>query len=302
MNVYSPLVKNQKSVLVESLDKSIIADRYAKECKIDVSPYFKNKSVDIYQCPVSGYRFYFPKELMADGAFYEHLEDISSGGYYSKRWEHDEAIKFINSTDSVLEIGCGSGKFLKMCRDKNVKHISAIDLNSQSITRLKEEGFDASLATIEEYKTANENKRFSIICAFQVLEHVYEVYEFLSSAFALLQTKGKLIIAVPNNNPYFFKHDKYHTLNLPPHHMGMWDERSLKYIAQLFNVDVASYKTEPLHRYKEWFNVQKRHLISKGKLYKILDLVPRPIYKFVLKLFASQIEGAYSLIVFQKNL
>ena len=78
-------------------------------------------------------------------------------------------------------------------------------------------------------------KRFSFICSFQVLEHVYEVYGFLNSAIALLKNKGKLIIAVPNNNPYFLKHDKYHTLNLPPHHMGIWDERSLKFIGKLFD-------------------------------------------------------------------
>ena len=301
MIVYSPLVKNQISVLVETLDNNIVIEKYKKECQIDVSNYLTNGPVQIYQCPASGYRFYFPKELMADGSFYEHLENITKGEYYNHRWEHYEAARFINPADTMLEIGCGSGNFLKICRDKGVEHISAIDLNSQSIKKLKEEGFDASESTIEDYRKKNREKRFSFICSFQVLEHVYEVYGFLNSAIALLKNKGKLIIAVPNNNPYFLKHDKYHTLNLPPHHMGIWDERSLKFIGKLFDIDVVSYKTEPLRRYKEWFLVQKKHLVSKNKLYKVLNLIPMPICKLIVKLFSYRIEGAYSIILFQKK-
>jgi len=231
MTVYSPLVKNQISELIETLDNKIIIEKYKKDCQIDVSPYLEGRSVQIYRCSISGYRFYFPKELMADGLFYEHLENISEGGYYSQRWEHYEAVTFINSSDTIFEIGCGNGNFLKICRKKGFQSISAIDLNSQSIKKLMEEGYDASENTIEDYRRKNEGKKFSIICAFQVLEHVYDVYNFLDSAIALLENKGKLIIAVPNNNPYFFRHDKYHTLNLPPHHMGLWNESALKYIA-----------------------------------------------------------------------
>jgi len=33
--------------------------------------------------------------------------------------------------------------------------------------------------------------------------------------------------------------DPYHTLNLPPHHVMLWDEISLRKIGQLYNLEVV---------------------------------------------------------------
>jgi 2-polyprenyl-3-methyl-5-hydroxy-6-metoxy-1,4-benzoquinol methylase len=68
---------------------------------------------------------------------------------------------------------------------------------------------------------------YDAVCLFQVLEHMHDISGFFKHVRAFIKPQGKLIISVPNNNPYLYVNDKLHTLNLPPHHMGLWTGSSL---------------------------------------------------------------------------
>ena len=46
------------------------------------------------------------------------------------------------------------------------------------------------------------------------------------------------MIGVPNNEPYFQGYDKYCTLNLPPHHMGLWNRKVFERTAPLFGLKI----------------------------------------------------------------
>ena len=72
------------------------------------------------------------------------------------------------------------------------------------------------------------------------------MHDFIKDSLLALKPNGKLIIGVPNNNPFLFVNDKYHTLNLPPHHAGLWNKKSLKSLEQIFNIELVSLQYEPL--------------------------------------------------------
>lgn len=57
----------------------------------------------------------------------------------------------------------------------------------------------------------NESQ-FDVVTFFQVLEHIADVHSFLTSALLTLKTGGKVILAVPNNEPYYLKYDRLHFL------------------------------------------------------------------------------------------
>lgn len=65
-------------------------------------------------------------------------------------------------------------------------------------------------------------------CTFQTLEHIFEVGSFFEALRRLLKTGGRLIVAVPNSEPYLERFNKYATFNTPPHHVGLWNRQSLK--------------------------------------------------------------------------
>ena len=41
---------------------------------------------------------------------------------------------------------------------------------------------------------------------------------------------------------------------MPPHHMGMWDKKSLKYLTKIFKLTIESIRFEPLQTYHiDWY-------------------------------------------------
>src|SRR5690606_22887486 len=105
---------------------------------------------------------------------------------------------------------------------------------------------------------------FDVICSFQVLEHVYEVNDFINNQLRILKKGGRLIVGAPNNNPYLFIHDKYHTLNLPPHHAGLWNKKSLTSLEKVFNLEVEEVFYEPFSiSYHDFFEVNFKRLKNK---------------------------------------
>jgi hypothetical protein len=51
-----------------------------------------------------------------------------------------------------------------------------------------------------------------------------------------------LIFAVPNNEPFFQRFSKYEVLNLPPHHMGLWNLAAFRKLGDFFEIDLAEFE------------------------------------------------------------
>ena len=124
-------------------------------------------------------------------------------------------------------------------------------------------------------------QRYDIICSFQVLEHVTEVGEFIDACLKCLKPGGLLIYAVPNNNPFLYKHDKFNVLNLPPHHAGLWNKISLLNIEKFFDLTVINYKVEPIDNLKHQIKII---LTYKGfnRMVHIIKRIPYKLFNFML--------------------
>ena len=111
-----------------------------------------------------------------------------------------------------------------------------------------------------------------------------------------------MIVCVPNNNPYLYKHDFYHTLNLPPHHAGLWNKEAFGNLPRFFPMKVRSIRIEPLQDYKLWYQTQVNYYKEKGSgLSTLLSIIPRPVYKAPLILLRNYIEGRNILVEFVKQ-
>lgn len=247
--VHSPLdPTGKKAELIDEFESERVINQY-KKIGLEVSRFFKNPKFYLYQCVTTGYRFYYPENIIADAKFYE---DISiSRTYYSKRWEHERALKFLKRKDSVLEIGSGFGIFLSMLKEKGIKG-KGLELNVYAVEKCMQLGLEVNSNLIQE-EAMSAGKRHDVVVTFQVLEHIYDVNEFLYSTISVLKSGGRLIIGVPNNNPYIFIGDKFHTLNLPPHHAGLWNKNSLKSLEKIFPIKLENIEFEPLELTYDYF-------------------------------------------------
>ena len=236
-NPVSPVTTSGATTLTDTFRSSDVIALYKEQFGIDVDRFFTSENFSMYQCNQTGYRFYYPNGLDGDGDFYATLQTKFGDGYYHDwKFENQLAYNAINPNDKVLDIGCGVGNFLIKAKDKAAE-VCGLELNEKAVEVCKQKGLSVYNELIAEHAEKRPGY-YDMVCMFQVLEHIYDIKSFLDDSLKVLKKGGKLVIGVPNNEPYFKSYDKYSTLNLPPHHMGLWNKEVFKKIAPLFNIEM----------------------------------------------------------------
>lgn len=289
MNKILSPITNRSNVDFEcKLDTNIIINKYQQDYNLDVSSYFDGvDDIKIYRCLATKYRFYYPFGLAGDADFYAELQ--SKTDYYPQwKWENEIALQTIRKNDKVLEIGCGAGMFLSKLKSENIESVG-LEFNKRAIISCQKQSLEVYEKNITEYADLYP-EGFDIVCHFQVFEHIEKPREFLLSCLKLLKRNGKLIIGVPNNNPFLYKNDVYHTLNLPPHHVGLWNKESLYNLSKHFKMKIESIKTEPLYDYNYYFSLNYP---------KYKNILVRIVNRF--SFLTKVIEGRNLVAIFRKN-
>ncbi|MBK7762804.1 MAG: class I SAM-dependent methyltransferase [Bacteroidetes bacterium] len=240
--------------------------------------------------------FFYPFGIEGDGPFYEKLESIP--WYYSAwKWDYEIADQFIHSGNQVIDIGCGEGKFLDYLKTKRNCTCVGLELNEKAKELATNNGIEVHNQFIQEYAKSNSDK-YDVVTFFQVLEHISEVDSFFKSAISVAKPGGKIIVAVPNNEPYYLTYDKDHFLNLPPHHMGWWNEKSLTKIAEIYNLELVKIVKQPLEHFSGF---SKSYMIEKLKFPNFLIKILLPFAKAICYINRNNINGASILAVYKKK-
>jgi 2-polyprenyl-3-methyl-5-hydroxy-6-metoxy-1,4-benzoquinol methylase len=272
MNIISPITGN-KAILVQSIQVSGIRNHYLKKYSIDVSDYFKElKNINLYKCKDSGYRFFYPFTISGDSSFYEFFQQFD--WYYMPwKWEHQIAFQYINENMNVLEIGCAKGDFLSNIQ-KNIKcNCVGLEYNESTLEYAEIQGVMILNDSIQNY-SINHGNEFDIVCSFQVLEHITDVKAFLDAQIKCLKKGGTLIISVPNNRSFIKYILKENILNLPPHHMGLWDKKSLLSLEKFFPLKYNKCIYEPIQTYHlNWYESILKNKVEEIKRNRILALI-----------------------------
>src|ERR1051325_3188497 len=224
MKICSPVTGSPNVSLCEAISVRQILRQYREQYQLDVARFFDDLGqVQIYRCNDSGYRFYYPQHIFGDAAFYAALQ--KRPGYYSIwNWQHDEAARFLGEGRNLLEIGCGVGEFL--ARRQSLNQCAGLELNPEAVAVARTKGLTVFHELVETHAQRFRGA-YDIVCAFQAFEHVSEVKSFLEAACGCLKENGLLLLSVPNSDPYMLHYQRMCTLNLPPHHAGLWNRRSL---------------------------------------------------------------------------
>ncbi len=263
-----------KSNILEEFATQKIIECYRVSLGIDVSAEFEGVArMQFLKCTECALEFFSPPKA-GSNSFYNRLN--SNDWYFTPdRTEFLLAAKYINQTDDVLDVGSGAGTFTHWI---NPKSYVGLELNPPE-KRIK--NYNPIAQTLEEH-IKQEKKIYSVVCAFQVLEHISEPGSFLAQMKSCLSPSGLIIISVPNTES-FMGSSLDLALNLPPHHVSRWRKETFTYLSKILGLKIIKCEIESL---------QKEHQILHTK-----NIIQHSIYRFLRvtltsKLFSPPISAA----------
>lgn len=296
--INSPITNNLNVTKVKSLDTKKIIELYEKDFNIRIpSQHFDSELVEIYKCNETNLKFYANYyKLAGDEAFYIQLAKNYKNYYKGEKWEFQKVLQYFNSETSVLELGSGSGYFMSLLKQNQVLNATGLEMSYGAVIKSQEKGLNVIHGVIEDF-SKTVTKKFDIICSFQVFEHLPNIDSTIKHSLSILKEGGVFIISVPNNDSAIFKNDDYHTLNLPPHHVILWDEVSLRGLCKIYNLELID-----IHR-------SNASMIEKSSIYKLqlVNLFGKTIgntihtfTRFFVKRIMKNYDGSTIIAVYKK--
>lgn len=155
-------------------------------------------------------------------------------------------LKLINSVSNeaknLLDIGCGTGDFLKIAKDNNW-NVSGIEPNKKA-RAIANQKTNNSVFEVEQLQNLNEHS-FDVITLWHVLEHLPNLEAQISIFKKLLKPNGTLIVAVPNYKSYDAKHYKSFWAAFDvPRHLWHFSQASISKLVEREHLKVV--KTLPM--------------------------------------------------------
>jgi len=179
------------------------------------------------------------------------------------------------SPKKVLDIGCGTGSQLTIPLAERFPDILFVgsDKDEESIKYAKRSNELSNLSFVcgDNFK----EKKFDLIIASEVIEHVEQPIEFLMMLKEKLLEKGKMVVTLPNGyGPFEFLTLFYILLNLT----GIY--KILRSVKRKFRKDYISYtKTSDYTLAKSYhinfFSLRKFKRIIKNTGFEIIEFRPR---------------------------
>jgi len=160
-------------------------------------------------------------------AHQEYLKNLLLG-LDSLAWNHAQFFRDLpHRGGELLDVGCGSGRFLARAAALGYT-VTGFDFNpvAVQVARSRFGLKDVYCASVEEFRVQNPGRRFDVVTAFEVLEHVEDPRGFLQTLFRWLRPGGFLALSVPYRDrwPRFGVDEAW---DLPPHHLTWWSRRAM---------------------------------------------------------------------------
>jgi len=142
----------------------------------------------------------------------------------------------------LLDIGCGTGKFLVAARDAGYG-VTGIELDRNAARFAKERlGLQRIFPlTIAEFAEQRAEERFDVVTFFEVLEHQAAPVEFLQKVKACVRPGGVIALSVPNRERWLTAPD---VLDYPPNHFLRWNAAALRKFLRAQGFEIMSIREQ----------------------------------------------------------
>ncbi|HEV7763555.1 MAG TPA: class I SAM-dependent methyltransferase [Thermoanaerobaculia bacterium] len=130
---------------------------------------------------------------------YRRFEDALRGGEAHVREDVEPYVALAAEHQPVLDVGCGRGEFLAVCRERGVD-ARGVDTNERSVSDLQQRGLNVSLGAIPECFASVADESLGAVLAMHVVEHlpVDAFFALFRESARVLRKGGLLMIETPN--------------------------------------------------------------------------------------------------------
>src|SRR5690606_12071322 len=156
---------------VESVERAELVDSY-RQRGIDVSAYLHGCSITLHHCNNCALGFFDPA-CVGDDLFYEQLQ-MQDWYYQDDKPEYAYAATLVPEAGSGREVGCGKGA-VRAGLPESVRY-NGLGFNDEAVHKARAAGLDVRKQPVEVH--IDEGRRYDVVCAFQVLEHVEHPKQF----------------------------------------------------------------------------------------------------------------------------
>jgi 2-polyprenyl-3-methyl-5-hydroxy-6-metoxy-1,4-benzoquinol methylase len=243
MKVECILCKNSSVDTLCEINVADLCSLYSGWLSSDISSEFNGaSSINYVACPHCKLKFFFPL-ISGSSSFYDALSRKMELTYYQdEKREYQFAGGFIKKEDRVLDVGSGRGLFSKYV----LGEYTGLDFNPSAIEQAEKSGIRVINESLDEH-AGRIKVPYSVVTAFQVLEHMAEPDRFIIDCLRCLRPGGLLIFSVPSEDSYVSLLENAF-LNMPPHHLSRWSDQSLVKLQNQFGLALQSLEHEKLEQ------------------------------------------------------
>jgi 2-polyprenyl-3-methyl-5-hydroxy-6-metoxy-1,4-benzoquinol methylase len=142
---------------------------------------------------------------------------------------------------NFLDIGCGMGFLLKICRD-NGWTVKGVDVSATAVEYAgKNLGIKVEPGRMEDVDFG-ENK-FNLICALDLLEHLEQPLKFIELCYELLEKNGILVMETPNAGSIYKKITGKFWVGFNPYHIQIFSPGTLGKLVRQSKFEIFDFYT-----------------------------------------------------------
>ncbi len=232
------------------------------------------------------YRNQFSAKLDTYTSSEEHLKIYKD---VNKR-QFKQFKQLINDDTKFLEIGCSFGGILNHINKKKIKKCDAIEPNIQDFKFSRNKYKNCNIINSLFQSNDFGLEKYNLIVSFEVLEHVFNLNEFLYKLSHILEKGGSVNFEVPNHNDALlvdYKVKRYQSFYYHKSHVHYFTPKSLIKIFSHFGIegDVSSFQLYPFFNQIYWLYNDCPQLTAVDALSYPIDnksgnKVNKKVYKF----------------------
>lgn len=141
------------------------------------------------------------------------------------------AEQFINHR-KLIDVGCGTGRFLRFCKENYDFELSALDVFNELVESVASAVSKDNIFLVDSFEGTDIKQKFNVITLWGVLEHCRSPHDVLTKCHDYLEESGLLLILIPNIHSRARKLLGVYTPTLSPReHINFFTPQSMEEVA-----------------------------------------------------------------------